>query len=128
MKEMKNVTWIDARANPPKESGTYYILIEYIDNGEKELVPDIGLYHKWTDKSRYACSFWQAHPYLNKGFLPINDNEVAYYMNIPEIPHDQIIKETNATSDVLSNKCDACKHYSYCSLHPYYCVNGDVWK
>lgn len=77
--------WIDAKKNPPKYSGTYYVLLEYVNDGVKELVYDIGLFYNWIDKSHCSHSFWKAHPYGNK-FLPVDN--VAYYMNVPEKPKE----------------------------------------
>lgn len=76
--------WINAKTNPPKYSGTYYVLLEFVIDGVKELAYDIGLYYKWTDKSRCSHSFWQSHLHRNKGMMPVEN--VAYYMPCPEKP------------------------------------------
>ena len=37
-------------------------------------------------------------------------------------------RERDAAIDDLSGDCGVCKHSSYCSLHPCYCINGNVWE
>ena len=76
--------WIDAVKYPPEESGTYFILLEYNYCGERELIEDVGMYYNGKGNTRRPNPFWQAHPYHNRGFEPVNN--VAYYMPCPEKP------------------------------------------
>jgi hypothetical protein len=44
----------------------------------------------------------------------------------------QSLERTEHERDVaikdLAGDCSVCKHLSYCSLHPCYCINGNVWE
>ena len=41
---------------------------------------------------------------------------------------EYVERERDAAIDDLAGDCGVCKHSSYCSLHPCYCINGNVWE
>ena len=41
---------------------------------------------------------------------------------------EYVERERDTAIKDLTGDCVACKHLSYCSLHPCYCVNGNVWE
>lgn len=40
---------------------------------------------------------------------------------------EYVERERDAAIGDLTGDCSVCKHSTYCSLHPCFCINGNVW-